>query len=65
MWNPLSRREFIKRAAGGAAAIGLGFTAGAQEENLEHGLTVISGNTRERGRMYGAAFKDAIHAFLN
>lgn len=65
MQHRLSRREFIQRAAGGAAAIGLGLKAAAQEKNLEHGLTVISGKARERGKTYGAAFKDAIHAFLS
>ncbi len=58
-----SRRQFLGRAALGALA--LGTRLGAQEKRLEHGLTVISGTPRERGRAYGSAFKDAIRAFLD
>ncbi len=31
----------------------------------EHSLTVIAGTPLERGRTYGAMFRDQIHAFLN
>lgn len=58
-----TRRRFFKQAA----VLGFGLRAVAQEappKNLEHGLTVISGTPRERGRAYGRHFKDAIHAFL-
>ena len=58
-----SRRRFLGQAALGAVA--LGTRVGAQEKNLEHGLTVVSGKPRERGREYGAKFKEAIHGFLN
>ena len=66
MSTPLTRREFIRHAACGAAVVGLGLKSDAQEStrNLEHTLTVIAGKPRERGRTYGAKFKDAIHAFL-
>jgi hypothetical protein len=58
----ISRRRFIGQAALGAAA--LGTRLGAQERSLEHGLTVVSGKPRERGRDYGTKFKDAIRGFL-
>lgn len=35
-----------------------------QAEVPKHTLTVISGQPRERGRMYGEKFRKAIHAFL-
>jgi predicted choloylglycine hydrolase len=63
------RRQFLRQAGGAAAAIGLGLrpAAAAQETpgGLEHGLTVVSGKPRERGKAYGAKFKDAIRAFLD
>ncbi|MGH9786434.1 MAG: twin-arginine translocation signal domain-containing protein, partial [Terriglobia bacterium] len=59
-----SRREFLCRSAGAAAALGMG--AGAlTQESLEHSLTVIAGKPRERGRAYGTTYKDAIHRFLD
>lgn len=64
----LSRRAFLGHAAAGAAAASLGLRRTAAQEpakNLEHGITVISGKPRERGREYGKKFKDAIHGFLD
>jgi hypothetical protein len=64
-WN---RREFLAKSAAGAVALGAGFGGAAAQDapkNLEHPLTVISGKPRERGQAYGAAFKDAIRAFLD
>ena len=58
-----NRRQFLGQAALGAVAMGT--RLGAQERSLEHGLTVISGKPRERGRDYGSKFKEGIHAFLN
>src|SRR5437899_2378593 len=31
----------------------------------DHTLMIITGKPRERGKQYGAKFKDAIHAFLD
>lgn len=62
-----SRREFVRDAAGGVVALGLGARAAAAQgapHNLDHRLTVISGKPRERGKEYGATFKDAIRGFL-
>jgi predicted choloylglycine hydrolase len=59
----LSRRSFIRQSAIGVA--GLGLAARQESPSLEHGLTVISGKPRERGRQYGTQFKDAIRGFLN
>ena len=58
----LTRRGFIQRGAIGIAALGLG--ARQEAASLEHGLTVISGKPRERGKQYGTQFKDAIRGFL-
>jgi hypothetical protein len=58
----LSRRSFIRQSAVGVAALGL--AARQETSSLEHGLTVISGTPRERGRQYGTQFKDAIRRFL-
>jgi hypothetical protein len=59
-----SRREFLRRAAG-VTALGLDLQGAAvQQRAAEHTLTVISGKPRDRGRAYGAKFKDGIHAFL-
>src|SRR6185503_12756067 len=55
----LTRREFLAQTAIGAVAL-------AQDApSLEHTIATISGTPRERGRQYGAKFKDAIRAFLN
>src|SRR5688572_4231140 len=75
-WSrPVTRRQFLRRSAGTAAAV---FAAGALPRPLwsddkraappkaaEHTLTVIAGGPRERGRRYGAQFKDAIGGFLD
>src|SRR5688572_31563133 len=46
--------------------LSLSFAASAEPPPArEHGLTVISGNPRERGRTYGQAFCPQIQAFLN
>ena len=69
--TPLTRRQFLRRAAaGGAAALGLhfgGLTPGAEPPAKVPGFTRtrIGGKPRERGRLYGQKFKDAIHAFLD
>jgi isopenicillin-N N-acyltransferase-like protein len=59
----LNRRRFLQQSAAGVAALGLGATQ--DSASLEHGLTVISGKPRERGKQYGTQFKDAIRGFLN
>jgi hypothetical protein len=65
MTTSLNRREFLQQSAGAAVALGLG--AGAQDspKSLEHAFTIIAGKPRERGKEYGAKFKDAIRAFLD
>jgi predicted choloylglycine hydrolase len=59
----LSRRRFLRQSAVGVAALGL--AARQDAPPLEHGLTVISGTPRERGRQYGTQFKEAIRGFLS
>jgi isopenicillin-N N-acyltransferase-like protein len=66
-----TRRHFLQQVAAYGAA-GLNLTAvlsrGADREPPkvpDHTLTVIAGRPRERGRQYGATFKDAIHSFLD
>src|SRR5262249_47747124 len=65
--SALDRREFLHRAASGAAL--LPAVAAAQDkkgrELPEPTLTVIEGKPRERGRQYGKAFADSIRAFLD
>jgi len=58
----LTRRAFLAQSALGAAAMGL---RAQDAPNLEHTIATISGKPRERGRQYGAQFKDAIRGFLN
>jgi len=58
----LNRRSFLRQGTLGVAALGL--AARQETPSLEHGLTVISGKPRERGRQYGSQFKDAIRGFL-
>jgi hypothetical protein len=65
-----SRREFLRHAAG-VSALGLVGRRGLLQETdapqksvAEHVLTEITGSPRERGRAYGARFKDGIHQFL-
>jgi isopenicillin-N N-acyltransferase-like protein len=68
------RRRFLTHAAASglalAGASGLTKWTLAAEERSAAGaaippLTVISGKPRERGRMYGSRFRDAIHDFLD
>jgi hypothetical protein len=68
-----TRRQFLRQAGCfGVAATGLNlsatFLSGPDKEPRklpDHTLNVISGKPRERGKQYGAKFKDAIHAFLD
>jgi isopenicillin-N N-acyltransferase-like protein len=55
----LTRRAFLAAAAL-APRIVLG-----QDKPAPHGLTVISGKPRERGKRYGTAFKAEIRGFLD
>ena len=66
----MNRREFVARTVSQAScAAGLGISLAAASENLPkvpaHGLTLISGKPRERGRRYGSVFSDDIRKFLN
>src|SRR5690242_11980247 len=72
MTSSSTRRRFLQEVAGyGAAAAGLPLAglspcAGREAPRVpDHTLTVIAGKPRERGRLYGRNFKDAIHAFLD
>jgi isopenicillin-N N-acyltransferase-like protein len=73
MTRTCDRREFLHQAAGyGALAASLNLASpgvAAPAEKLpkvpDHSLTVISGKPRQRGKQYGARFKDAIHSFLD
>jgi isopenicillin-N N-acyltransferase-like protein len=67
MRDRIGRREFLARAAGGAALALTGRFAWGQEQPkaADPALTVISGKPRERGRQYGQKFKDAIRGFLD
>lgn len=74
MHDRISRRTVLRRVGGaGAVAAGAGVLNGlgawaapaAAPAAPEFTLTVISGSPRERGRAYGAAFKDAIHGFFD
>jgi isopenicillin-N N-acyltransferase-like protein len=68
-----TRRQFLHRVGGyGMAAAGLDFAAtlllGTEKEPRkvpDHTLITIEGKPRERGKQYGAKFKDAIHSFLD
>jgi isopenicillin-N N-acyltransferase-like protein len=62
----VTRREFLRGAAGGLGLLAGARLLPAQERPTapEHTLTVISGKPRERGREYGRKFKEAIHSFL-
>jgi isopenicillin-N N-acyltransferase-like protein len=68
------RRQFLGQAAASGLALAGGaglakWAAAADEKSGARGeiapLTVISGKPRDRGRMYGSHFKDAIHGFLD
>jgi isopenicillin-N N-acyltransferase-like protein len=63
-----NRREFLQAGCGAAACLALENLAHGESEKLpkvpDHKLTVIAGKPRERGKQYGAAFKDAIPTFL-
>jgi hypothetical protein len=63
----LGRRQFLARAAAwGAAGFGAAARAGDEpSRTAEFSLTEITGKPRERGRQYGAKFKDATAAFLD
>ena len=73
MFASCTRRQFLHQAGCfGVAATGLNLSAtflpAADNEPRkipDHTLTVISGKPRDRGKQYGAKFKDAIHAFLD
>jgi isopenicillin-N N-acyltransferase-like protein len=68
-----TRRQFLDIVGRyGTAAAGLNWAAAfapATDKGLskvaDHTLITISGKPRERGKQYGAKFKDAIHAFLD
>ena len=67
-----TRRQFLGQAGCfGLAAAGLDLSTaflGADQESrkvLDHTLITIAGKPRERGKQYGAKFKDAIHSFLD
>jgi isopenicillin-N N-acyltransferase-like protein len=67
-----NRREFLQQATCCGAAVGLGLGARlglAADKEVpkvpDHSLVVISGKPRERGKQYGAKFKDAIAGFLD
>jgi acyl-CoA:6-aminopenicillanic acid acyl transferase len=69
--HPHSRRDFLKQAALGAGACCLGgplYAAPPLEIRRPNGalppLAEISGKPRERGRQYGAQFRDGINTFL-
>jgi hypothetical protein len=63
-----SRRDFLQRSALAGAALALastgGTACGAASGEIRP-ATVISGTPRERGKKYGALFKDDIAAFLD
>src|SRR5262245_36096146 len=64
-----NRRDFLKQAAaGGAALAGLDLArADAPDRSLkveDHTLVEIAGKPRERGRRYGEKFKTKIRSFL-
>ena len=70
MSTRMNRREFISQSAA-LAAVAAGVppaAAAADAARLpkvpQHGLTVISGSPRERGRCYGRIFADDIRNFL-
>jgi len=67
MAQTVSRRKFLWQAAGSAAALGLSSRLWAQEraKSQPHTLTVIAGQPRERGKLYGEKFKEGIDTFLN
>jgi isopenicillin-N N-acyltransferase-like protein len=62
----MTRRHFLSCAAGAAATLALAPARAADPARPAppHTLTCIRGNPRERGRAYGAAFRDGIQAFL-
>jgi isopenicillin-N N-acyltransferase-like protein len=70
---PCTRRQFLHRAAGcGIAAAGLDLTAtlapgtdSKPRKVPDHTLITIEGKPRQRGKQYGAKFKDAIRSFLD
>ena len=66
MLPPSSRRAFLLQAAGSAAAVGIApwLRAADKQTAQAHTLTVIAGQPRQRGRIYGQKFKDGIHTFL-
>ena len=70
--NSINRREFLQQAgltAGSLAGVTMLPTSAGAENKTQAGaippITLISGSPRERGRMYGSQFKDAILAFLD
>jgi isopenicillin-N N-acyltransferase-like protein len=74
MSEHFNRRQFLGQAAASGLALaggaGLAKWAVAEDKGPAAGgaippLTVISGKPRDRGRMYGSRFKDAIHSFLD
>src|SRR5262245_33899984 len=66
----VTRRRFLQQTSAAAAGLSLApcvvSADGAKDAQrvLPHGLTIIKGAPRERGRSYGQNFKDRIHAFL-
>lgn len=73
MSESLNRRAFLQNAGLSAGAVAgaamLPQWAVAADKSPATGaippIAVITGTPRERGRMYGSRFKDAIHAFLD
>ena len=69
----MTRRQVLSLCAGGAvAAIGLSPATAAERRPLDerpeasdHTLVTITGSPRERGRVYGRRFADAIRDFLD
>jgi len=64
----VNRRAFLRLAASSAAALGCAAGLRAQDRpasSQPHTLTVIAGQPRERGRVYGQKFKEGIDTFLN
>lgn len=65
MRSAITRRQFLGTAAAAALAPRLVADDKAPPKVPDHTLTVMAGKPRERGRQYGAKFKDAIHDFLD